>query len=230
MSSGIRDPLVPTGLPELDTVLGGGYPNKSTILLVGPPGMGREALGYSFAASGLASGDFCLYVTRLAVSEVKEDIGAFGTHGGPEPMWIAEDGGQAKCDVSDLAGLSVNIKEALRSNAGGRRVRVVSDVLSSLLMLNQPETVYRFLSQLFSELKKYDLVLIATLEEGMHQPQVVAAMEQLFDGVMVLSLHEEGLKVRPLLRIRKMRGLPPQPGYYLFSFVGNKMKVIPFVR
>ena len=115
-------------------------------------------------------------------------------------------------------------------DARGRRVRIVCDVLSSLLMLNPSETVYRFLSQLFSEVKKYDLVLIATLEEGMHQPQVLAAMEQLFDGVMELRLHEKGLRVRPLLRIRKMRGLPPQPGYFLFSFSGSKMEISTYVR
>jgi hypothetical protein len=43
-------------------------------------------------------------------------------------------------------------------------------------MLNQPETIYSFLTQLFSDVKQYDAVLLATLEEGMHQPQVLAAM------------------------------------------------------
>jgi len=43
-------------------------------------------------------------------------------------------------------------------------------------------------------------------------------MQQLFDGAVELKLYEEGLSVIPLLRVRKMRGLPPQPGYYNFSF------------
>jgi circadian clock protein KaiC len=222
--------MVPTGLPQLDSILGGGYPNRSTILVVGPPGIGKEALGYWFAASGLKDGDFCLYVTRLAVSEVKEDIGAFGGDGKGEPMWMADQGGQIKCDISDLAGLSVRIKEILRDRGAGVRIRVVTDILSSLLMLNPPDTVYRFLAQLFAEVKRYDAVLFAILEEGMHLTQVQAAMEQLFDGVMELRLHEDGLKIRPLLRIRKMRGLPPRPGYFLFSFTGSKMEISAYVK
>jgi KaiC/GvpD/RAD55 family RecA-like ATPase len=107
---------------------------------------------------------------------------------------------------------------------------VVTDVLSSLLMLNQPDTVYKFLTQLFADVKQYDSVVLATLEEGMHPPNVVAAMQQLFDGVVELRLYEEGLRVLPLLRIRKMRGVPPQPGYYNFAFTKTGTEVSAFVR
>jgi KaiC/GvpD/RAD55 family RecA-like ATPase len=40
--------MLSTGLDELDQLLKGGYPDKSAILVVGPPGIGKEALGYSF--------------------------------------------------------------------------------------------------------------------------------------------------------------------------------------
>jgi KaiC/GvpD/RAD55 family RecA-like ATPase len=224
--------MASTGLEELDRLLGGdGYPDKSTILAVGPPGIGKEALGYWFTYSGLVQGDFCLYVTRLAVTEVLQDIKAFNIDVQQRvPIWFASEGGQIKFDISDLSGLSVNIKEILRKN-GDRRIRIVSDVLSSLLMLNPSETIYRFLTQLFADVKRYNAVFLATLEEGMHQPQVLAAMEQLFDGVMELKLYEEGLRVIPLLRIRKMRGVPPQPGYFHFSFARTgKMEISAYVK
>ncbi len=69
-------------------------------------------------------------------------------------------------------------------------------------------------------------MVLATLEEGMHKPEVVTAMQQLFDGTIELKLYEEGLRVMPLLRIRKMRGLPPLPGY--FSFASTGMEVSPY--
>ena len=97
-------------------------------------------------------------------------------------------------------------------------------------MLNPPETIYKFLTQLFSDVKQYDAVFLATLEEGMHPPQVLAAMQQLFDGVIELRLYEEGLRVIPLLRIRKMRGVAPQPGYYNFGFSKTGMEVSAYVR
>jgi KaiC/GvpD/RAD55 family RecA-like ATPase len=218
--------LVSTGLDALDRLLGGdGYPDKSTVLVVGPSGIGKEALGYWFMESGIAQGDYCLYVTRLAVSEVKHDIAAFRADLKEGPFWISAEGGQVKLDINDLIGLSTGIKDALR-NSGGRRVRIVTDVLSSLLVLNTPETVYRFLTQLFADIKQtYDAVILTTVEEGMHPPPVLATMQQLFDGVLEMRLYEKALRVMPLLRIIKMRGLPPQPVYFQVSFVGGKMEL-----
>jgi KaiC/GvpD/RAD55 family RecA-like ATPase len=222
--------LVSSGIPALDKLLADGYPDKSSILVVGPPGIGKEALGYWFTQTGLIQGDFCLYVTRLSVREVLQDLKGFGVDMQQKiPLWLAGEGGQIKYDVNDLAALSFSVKETLRQNAG-RRIRIVLDVLSSLLMLNQSETIYRFLNQLLEEVKRYDAVLLATLEEGMHKPEVLAAMEQLFDGVVELRLYEEGLRVLPLLRVRKMRGVPPQPGYFNFSFTRSGMEVTTYAR
>jgi KaiC/GvpD/RAD55 family RecA-like ATPase len=199
-------------------------------MVVGPPGIGKEAIGYWFTQSGLMQKDFCLNVTRLPTREVLQDVKAFGVDFSQNgPFWFSSEGGEVKFDINDLSGLSINMKEILKKNSD-RRIRVVIDVISSLLMLNPPETVYKFLSQLFAAVKQYDAVLVATLEEGMHPPNVLAAMQQLFDGVIELRLYEEGLKVLPLLRIRKMRGVPPQPGYYNFSFSHSGMEVSAYAR
>jgi KaiC/GvpD/RAD55 family RecA-like ATPase len=207
-----------------------GYPDKSAVLVVGPPGIGKEALGYWFTQTGLVQGDFCLYVTRMSVREVLQDLKGFGVDMQQKvPLWLAGDGGQIKYDVNDLASLSYNIKEVLKKN-GDRRMRIVVDVLSSLLMLNPPETIYKFLSQLLADVKQYDVVVLATLEEGMHKPEVLTAMQQLFDGVVELRLYEEGLRVLPLLRIRKMRGVPPQPGYFNFAFTRTGMEVSAYAK
>jgi len=222
--------LASSGVPALDKLLGDGYPDKSAILVLGPPGIGKEALGYWFTKTGLVQGDFCLYATRLPVREVLQDVKGFGIDMDHKvPLWLASDGGQVKYDVNDLAGLSHSIKEVLKQNAG-RRIRIVIDVMSSLLMLNQPDTIYKFLDQLLADAKQYDVVVLATLEEGMHKPEIVTAMQQLFDGVVELKLYEEGLRVLPLLRIRKMRGVPPQPGYYSFSFSRTGMELTSYVK
>lgn len=222
--------MVTSGVASLDRLMADGYPDKSAVLVVGPPGIGKEALGYWFTQSGLVQGDFCLYVTRLSVNEVLHDVKGFGIDMQQKvPLWLSSEGGQIRYDVNDLANLSFNIKEVLKKNTG-RRMRIVVDVLSSLLMLNPPETIYKFLTQLLADIKQYDAVLLATLEEGMHKSEVLAAMQQLFDGVVELRLYEEGLKVLPLLRVRKMRGVPPQPGYFNFSFTRAGMEVSAYVK
>ncbi len=221
--------MASTGLEELDKLLGEGYPDKSVVLVIGPSGMGKEALRYSFIRSGLAQGEFCLYLTKSTPQEVLHDIKGFGFDTNRVPMWFAREGGEIKYDVNDLASLSFNVKEILKKNAG-RRIRIATDVLSSLLVLNEMEVIYRFLSQLFSDIKQYDVVLVATLEEGMHDTKVVSTMAELFDGVIEFKLYEEGLRVTPLMRVKKMRGSPSQPGYYTFSLARGRMEISAFVR
>jgi len=198
---------VSSGVPTLDRLLKG-YPSKSAILVVGPSGSAKESLLYRFIQDGLIHGDICLYVTRLSTREVLEDAKGFGIDMGKDgPLWLSRDSDQIKCDVNNLAGLSFDVKEVLRQNAN-RRIRVALDILSSVLMTNQPEAIYRFLTQLFNQVKQYDAVLLATLEQPMHKPEVLASMEQVFDGVIAIRLFDAGSNGQPSLQVRKMRGMP----------------------
>ena len=45
--------LVPTGVRDLDRILGGGYAERSTVMLNGPKGIGKGALGYLFLEKGI---------------------------------------------------------------------------------------------------------------------------------------------------------------------------------
>jgi len=220
--------LPSTGVPALDEMLGGmGYPQKSSVLVVGPPGVGKEALGYLFAQYGLQSGDFCLYVTKLSVAEIQQDQKALRMGGiGGKQAWIAREGGQAELNIKDPRGLLDEIKHLLDENTG-RKARVVMDILSPLLMLNPLETAYQLVGELLAEIKKHDAVLLATLEEGMHPTTAYAAMQELFDGFLEMSLYRAGLRVLPLLRVGKMRGTNPSQGYYVFSFTQAGMSLQP---
>jgi KaiC/GvpD/RAD55 family RecA-like ATPase len=223
--------LASSGFPSLDKLLGHeGYPDRSAILIVGPPGIGKEALGYRFAYEGLERGEFSAYATTLAVRDVLEDIRAFGIETSLRvPFWLAGSGGQLNYNVNDLTNVSISIKEILRKNSD-KRVRIVIESFSPFLMLNPPDAVYRFLSQLISEVRESNAILFGTLEEGMHSQEVLAAMQLLFDGVLEMRFYEEGLRLVPLMRIKKMRGAPPQAGYYHFSISRVGMEIKAYVK
>jgi KaiC/GvpD/RAD55 family RecA-like ATPase len=198
---------VSSGIPAFDRLLVKGYPNKSAILVIGPSGSSKESLLYRFIQDGLVHGDVCLYVTRLSTREVLEDAEGFGIDMKNKGLlWLSRDS-ESKCDMNNLAGLSFNIKEILRLNSN-QRIRIAFDILSSVLMTNQAETIYRFLTQLFQEAKQHDVVLLATLEETMHKPDIIASMEQVFDGAIAVAMHNDGLNRRLALQVKKMRGTP----------------------
>jgi circadian clock protein KaiC len=221
--------LASSGIPALDQVLSDGYPNRSSILVIGQPGIGKEALGYWFMRTGLVQGDYCLYVTHRAVSDVLRDMEAYGIPADRVPDWIAGSGAQTKCDLADYTSLSFIVKQTVQRNSS-RRVRIVTDIISPLLVTNPESVIYQYLSALLSEIKQVDSVVLALVEEGMHSDKTVTALEQEFDGVIELRLFEEGLSITPLLRVRKMLGLTPFHGYFRFAFSKSGMEVLPYVR
>jgi len=221
--------LTSSGIPALDQVLSGGYPDRSSVLVIGQPGIGKEALGYWFIRTGLAQGDYCLYVTHRSVSDVIRDMGAYGIPPDRAPEWIAGSESRTKCDLNDYSSISFNIKQAVQANAA-RRVRIVTDIVSPLLIMNPPPAMYQYLSNLLREIKLTNTIVLALVEDGMHSDSTMAALEQQFDGVVELRLFEEGLTITPLLRVRKMLGLAPQLGYFRFAFSKSGMEVLPYVR
>ncbi len=222
--------MASTGVPTLDNLLGSdGYPDRSSILVVGPPGIGKEVLGYWFVRSGLVQGDYCLFATHRPVSDVLRDMKGVGVSTERVPEWISSSGSPIMCDLRDATSISFNIKEAVHRNKE-RRVRVATDVLSPLLVLNPVESMYSYWSQLLSDLKQQDSVVLALAEDGMHPPNTLTTMEQLFDGVIEMKLYEEGLAITPLFRVKKMLGLPPLHGYFRFSVSSTGMEVVPHVR
>jgi circadian clock protein KaiC len=54
---------VPTGVPRLDDMLGGGYYRGSSVLVTGVPGTAKTTLGAAFAAATCDSGESALYVS-----------------------------------------------------------------------------------------------------------------------------------------------------------------------
>jgi circadian clock protein KaiC len=222
--------LVSTGVPSLDSILGNdGYPDKTSVLVIGPPGIGKEVLAYWFIRSGLVQGDYCLYATHRPTSDVLRDMKGVGVGTERIPEWIASAGSEVRCDLRDSTALSFNVKEAVHRNRG-RRIRVATDVLSPLLVLNPLESMYSYWSQLIAELKLQDSVLLALAEDGMHPPNTLTTMEQLFDGIIEMKLYEEGLSITPLFRVKKMLGLPPLHGYFRFTVSATGMEVTPHVH
>jgi TolB-like protein/Flp pilus assembly protein TadD len=197
--------LESSGVPELDRVIGGGYPSPSAILVEGQVELGKERLLYRFLQSQ-ASSDYRIFVTNSSRSEIVKDAEANGVDLGSGMAWIAKDGGEASCNIEDLASLSFSLKDLLRRNEG-RPARIAFTALSPILMRNSSESVYKFLDQLVGEIKQHQAVLLATFEQGMHPTQVAASMEQLFDGVISMEIGEKGNRTATLLRVRKMKGV-----------------------
>src|SRR5436305_5100575 len=64
-------PLLPTGVPGLDDVLGGGLPEFSCNLITGPPGAGKTTLAQQIMFALASAGRPALYFTVLGEPPLK---------------------------------------------------------------------------------------------------------------------------------------------------------------
>ncbi len=62
---------ISTGMSKLDSLLGGGFPSETVILLSGGPGTGKTLFALNFLLDGASGGEKCCYVS---LGENKEEL------------------------------------------------------------------------------------------------------------------------------------------------------------
>jgi circadian clock protein KaiC len=141
----------PTGVPGLDSILGGGYIPGRLYLIEGRPGAGKTTLALQYLLDGVKAGDTCLYVT---LSESEEELRAnAASHGWSlEGIEIFELISEASAEQGD-AGLTMFHPGEIELNETTRKVldaverikpkRLVFDSLSELRLLAQNSLRYR---------------------------------------------------------------------------------------
>src|SRR5580700_6820710 len=65
------DLVIRSGIPGLDDILRGGFPQNCLYLITGTPGTGKTSLAMQFLLEGVKAGEKCLYVT---LSETKLEM------------------------------------------------------------------------------------------------------------------------------------------------------------
>src|SRR5690349_13634852 len=63
--------LEPTGVPQLDIVLGGGLPRGALVILLGQPGSGKTTLASQMAFAAAAREEQVLYFTAFSEPALK---------------------------------------------------------------------------------------------------------------------------------------------------------------
>jgi len=201
---------VSTGIKELDRLIDGGIPLRCNMLLIGPPQVGKRVFGMEFVASDLGKDAGILISTTETAEGIKQRMNSLGLR-----IEDSEENGLLKfvdcyskmigisCQdtlstsrvgsVLDLSGIAVSVSKMLSTLwRTGRKIKVVFDSVSSLLMYSNVSSVIRFLHVFYGRLKVAEAVGFFLLEEGMHDENVVAALEHLSDGVIKLERDRSG--------------------------------------
>ncbi len=217
---------VPTGVPGLDAVLGGGLPSGDLLFVVGVPGSGKTVLALQLAFARIKSGGKALLLTSFSEGHDKL-IGHLLGFSFCDQSVI----GQALQLLSLLPMLENGPEEMTRSVVRTARqqatdlviidgFRGIHDALGSDLASRQ------FLQLLSTQLAYLGATLIITVEfdanERSHFSDLTTA-----DSIIALSQQRVGLQQRRLLEVRKLRGGAPLSGAHAYRINSSGLTVFP---
>ncbi len=206
MSAGRRAERVPSGVPDLDALVGGGLIRDAIVLVAGPTGTGKTLLSVEFLASAAAAGQRALL---LGYEESPEQIGRNAVGQGRAFASLRESGllhaFSAYPEESSLEDHLLDIKQLVDTV---QPERLVIDSLTALERAGSPQAYREFLVSLTAFLKDRQIttVLTASTASRVTPSAAEAHVSTLADMVVLLRYTEEPGVVRRALSVLKMRG------------------------
>ena len=195
-----------TGIDVLDKA--GGIPENSNVLLIGPPGPEKMIISLKMLNASLRAGRKGVYVTTdILPSEIEKrsksasvDVSEFTnkslrfvdcfswTLGEAMPGKKTEERSDiAVPGPSALNDLSIGITQSLREQ---ENANVVFHSISTLLLYNTPEIIFRFVQIMGSRLKVAGATTLMHCEANMHDEKVIVTLKHLTDHVIELKTEE----------------------------------------
>jgi KaiC/GvpD/RAD55 family RecA-like ATPase len=178
-------------------------PAGTSVMVIGPPMSGKDGLLDSIVAEGLASGEAVILITT---AETGESAASRFQHADrlriidcmSRPLGLsAEDTPLIKrvAGPMDLTGMGVRASQFLEEFKGSS-VRLCVSSLSTLLMYSSLQAVFRFMHVLIARVSYTNALCACVVEEGMHDPQTVSALKQMFGAVVEVKVEGDALCLR----------------------------------
>ena len=226
---------LPTGVPGLDPIVGGGLIPEALYLVKGAPGTGKTTIGLQFLIEGARRGEKCLY---LGLSETRGQLHAIAASfdwslEGIEIHDMRRRGqtDQKRAGYTVFSPSEVELEEIAREILEQvdrvRPTRLVLDSLSEIRLLAEDAFRYRrevlTLSDQITQ-RRCTGLLIDVEAEGNQG----AVAETLVNGVIVLEqLSPEYGGDRRRLRVRKLRASASIGGYHDMVLTHGGVQIFP---
>jgi circadian clock protein KaiC len=235
MTQGSKDPRLSTGIPGLDDVLGGGFPQGHFFLIEGEPGTGKTTLGLQFLMAGARNGENVLYVT---LSESKAEIEKVArSHGWSlEGVTVleylpTEDSLRPEDQYSAFHPSEIEFQDTtqtiLKQVEESKAARVVLDSLSAIRLLARDSLRYR---RQVMALKHFFTTRNCTVllldDSSSNDPDM--QLRSIAHGVLLLEkVPREFGNTRRRIQVAKMRGSIYREGYHDFNIRTGGLVIYP---
>ena len=223
---------ISTGLPRLDTMLGGkGYYRGSSILVSGQAGTGKTSLAVHLAASVCRQGERCLYCAfEESEAEIVRNMRSIGLD---LRQWIKQGLLGFNMSRATAGGLELHLVELENMIEQFQPQVAIFDPISNLTAVGSYAEVKSMTSRLLDFLKSGGITsLFTTLAEtGLgEQPAHVfdsrVGVSSLMDTWINLRRQENDGEQSRLIRIIKSRGMPHSNQVREFLITGSGVELV----
>jgi circadian clock protein KaiC len=217
---------IPSGVPGLDALMGGGIPHGDATLVLGPSGVGKTISCLNFVAEGLARGERCLYIAfQDTVDQLVDMAGTFGwdfaaARAGDQLVISHVPVGDLDLDV-----LASVIRHRLTDSA---ITRVVIDNLAEMVhAAREAERFPAYLRSLLGVVRAAGASLWVTSETRTFGPmeEPLVGLMFLFHNVVPVRYIEHRSEIGRAVNVLKMRNSRHDNGMYTCRIADEGLSV-----
>ncbi len=226
-----------SGIEGLDSILGGGFPVGSLVLVTGVPGVGKTSLALEFAIRGAMKGEKSLVLTTIERPEkLVASVPAFDFF----DHRLMEKGTLEFMEISELlenASISgrpetredfTKLGENISAYVGKHKVRrLVIDTYHAMFHGVKDETIARDLLLSLSEtmyVKDCTCIIIADANPSTSIESIIA------DGVITLGNYERKSDLLRTMQVLKMKAASHSRAKYVIDLTTCGVLVTPLLR
>ena len=217
---------IPSGIPGLDELMGGGARQGDASLVTGPSGVGKTIFGLRWLVQGIERGENCLYVTF-------QDTGAQLTSVAASFGWdlsAYRDSGQLTISYVPLGDLDLDLLATnVRTETSRHKVgRVVIDSLSELAFAAREEDRFAaYMRSLVGLIRSGGSSLLLTSETSARglPGNSLEGLLFLFDNTIDLRYIEEDTQIGRAVHIAKMRSRAHSMSLNSLTITDNGLEV-----
>jgi KaiC/GvpD/RAD55 family RecA-like ATPase len=211
---------------------------SSSLLLIGPSGVGKTIFCKQFIYYGLLAGEPCVYVTASeSPEELKNSMQNYGFNIIPyenNQMFRVIDccswrlGKRSSSDYSIgnqhdlLTAVSINIKKATKDL---KNIRFVFDSISEITSMCNQDAVLNFLQTLAGRLRLQGSKAIFTVASGAHPSYFMNLLRTMFDGILEMQIDESGNELKRLFRIFSLKGATHKTSWTTFEISSKGIRL-----